>query len=85
MSRQTLHFAGRPLEDDITLAYYNMEKEFTLHLILEMPILVENLAGECITLVCKTSDTIGDVMTRIAAEEYMPPDEQRIIIKRRGT
>ena len=46
VSRQCLHFAGRPLEENITPLHYNMEKEFTLRLILEMSILVENLAGE---------------------------------------
>ena len=81
--RQFLQWAGRALEDDNILASYIMEKESTLHLIIEIHIRVETPAGEYITLVCKTSDTIGDVMTRIAAEEHIPPDQQRIIILRR--
>jgi ubiquitin C len=82
---QFLQWAGTAREDDNILASYNMEKESTLHLIIEIHIRVETPAGECITLVCTTSDTIGDVMTRIAAEEYIPPDQQRIIILRRDT
>ena len=82
---QCLHFAGRPLEDDIALSYYSMEKEITLHLDLWMPISVENLAGDIITMNVKTSDTIGNIMARIAAEEDIPADQLRISMKRRGT
>ena len=82
LSRQCLQFAGRPLEDDIALSYYSMEKEITLHLDLWMPILVENLAGDIITMNVKTSDTIGNIMARIAAEEDIPADQLRIIVKR---
>ena len=83
LGHQRLSFAGRPLEDDITLSYYNIQTEFTLHLVLWMPILVENLTGNYITLDCQTNQTIGNVMTRIAAEEGIPPDQQRIVIMRR--
>ena len=82
---QRLTFAGRPLEGDITLSCYNIQKEFTLHLVLWMPILVENLTGDYVTLDCQTSQTIGNVMTRIAAEEGIPPDQQRFVITRRRT
>jgi hypothetical protein len=62
-----------------------MEKEITLDLDLWMPISVENLAGDIIFVNVKISDTIGNIMAMIQAEEEIPADQLRISMKRRST
>ena len=85
--RQELEFAGKTLENGMTLAYYDVTDESTINLIISYPerqIFVKSLTGKTITLDVKQSDKILDVKDKITDKEGIPADEQKLTLTMGG-
>ena len=82
---QKLLITGRELHDRHTLAHYNIQSGFTLHLVLnnrskKWYIQIDiQLTGKIITLGVNHSDTVGTVKRMIHDIEHIPPDQQMLI------
>ena len=84
--QQLLVYAGKPLDDEQTLSFYNIQKESRLDLLLRPPpddeymqIFVRTLTGKTITLEVRRSDTVEKVKELIQIEEGINPEEMKLL------
>ena len=81
--QQRLMFAGEDLEGWCKLSDYSIPHDATLHLALQLQILVRTPTSSNITMDVDSNDSIGVIMHRVAAwEQGVLANQQRLTISR---
>jgi len=82
---QRFIFGGRQLEDNNTLAQYNIKNQYTIQLIFNarlIQIFIQTLIGKTIELNVAENDKIKTVKDLIFKKEGFPPEQQIFIFER---
>ena len=82
-SQQRMVFSGAHLDDDRTLAHYNIVEDCTIHVVLSQPIhiIIKNLVSteETISLDIEAEDTIQYIKSKINDQVNIPSDKQILV------
>ena len=78
LDNQILKHEGKLLEDDKTLAFYNIPKDSVLTLTYRIELVVKECNGKDITLFSSPDDTIDNLKSMIEQQEGIPGERQRL-------
>lgn len=82
--QQLLYFVGQQVENNRTLADYNIQMESILHLnvcgFINFRILFPSKNNQCIELKMSCNNTVGNVKRRIRSIKDIPIDQQRLTL-----
>lgn len=78
--QQRLTFLGNQLQDGRPLYRYNIDNDYTIHLVIEsFNLLIYTLAGKIFRVEVQSSDTVESVRTKVQEKEGFPPEQQILI------